>query len=126
MSIFIGLPNLNLTNAHVAVYPDHIEFGASEGNSSGVSVYMSLRDMGELGKALAEQAASGKKSITAVSSSRDHTVDEVSELLTKWAGKRMTDLREDETIYQAIDIVDLIVDRLGTSIPGAVSESELS
>ena len=126
MSIFVGLPNLNLANARVAVYPDHIEIGASETNSSGVSVYMSVRDMQALGEALTKQAATGKDIITAVSSSRDHTTDEIASLLTSWIGERVPDLADDEVIYKAIDIMNLVVDRLGTSVPGAVTEAELS
>lgn len=126
MSIFIGLPNLNLTSACVEVYPDHIEIGASETNSSGVSVYMSLRDMQALGEALVKQAAAGKGVITAVSSSRDHTTDEIADVLTAWIGDRVPDLKDDEVIYKAVDIMNLVVNRLGTSIPGAVTEAELS
>jgi hypothetical protein len=126
MSIFIGLPNLNLTSARIAVYPDHIKFGASETSSSGVSVYMSLRDMGDLGKALTQQSTAGKKIITAVSSSRDRTTDEIADLLTKWVGDRVPDLGEDEAIYKAVDIMNLVVDSLATSIPGAVDESQVS
>lgn len=125
MSLFIGLPNLNLTSACVEVYPDHIEFGASEHNGCGVSVYLPLRDMAQLGEALTKQAATGKGIITAVSSSRDHTTDEVAALLDKWVGDRL-ELGTDESIYVALDIMNLVVDRLWSSIPGSVTEAELS